>query len=461
MIRLRLSFAALAAGFALAAQGAPTPLEIKVDAAAVAVLQATGVPSASIAVIRDDHIALVRAYGHARLDTEMGATPAMRYAIGSVSKEFLAATVMLLVEQHKMSLDDPVAKYFPKLTEAAHVRVRDLLGHTSGYRDFWPQDYVPEVMLQPIATDALIRDWATLPLDFPPGTQFQYSNTGYSIAGAIVEKITGAPLMTTMRERIFEPLGMHSVLDVNLGKLGPQDPTGYMRYALGPLRAAPKEGPGWLFAAGGLAMTAEDLARWDLALLDGKLLSPASLAAMSTTRVLANGASADYGLGLFVSMVSGRRVIEHDGEVSGFVSQNTMYPDDKAAIVVLTNQDASAAAAQIRERISKLLFLSDSPDAARQLARAQKIFTDLQQGKLDRALFTPNGNAYWNDQALSDAQLGLAPLGTPQSFEQTIEHDRGGMRMRRFEIKFAHRKLVLVARELPDGRFEQYQLRPE
>lgn len=452
---------ALAAGFSLATQAAISPFESAVDAAAAEVLLSTGVPSASVAIIRDDHVVLVRAYGHAHLDPEVAASPAMRYAIGSVSKEFLAATIMLLAEQGKMSLDDPVAKYFPNLTDAARVRIRDLLTHTSGYRDFWPQDYVPVTMLQPITTDKLIRDWATLPLDFAPGTEYQYSNTGYVIAGAIVEKVAGQPVMDVMRKRIFEPLQMHSVLDVNLGHLEPEDATGYLRYTLGPPRRAPKEGAGWLFAAGGLAMTAEDLARWDLALLDGTLLAPASFRAMSATRLLTNGTSADYGLGLDVYMASGRRVLEHSGEVSGFVSQNTLYPDQKAAVIVLTNQDASSAAQQLSERIRDLLFLADSPQSTRQLERARKIFTDLQHGTLERTLLTDNGNAYFNAQALLDAKASLAPLGAPTSFQETLEHERGGMKMRRFEIKLAKRTLILVARELPDGRFEQYQLRPE
>jgi len=451
----------LSAALAAIAQAAPASFENGVDAAAAQVLETTGVPSASVAVIRDGRTVLVRAYGHARLQPEEAANPVMRYSVGSVSKEFLAATIMLLVEQGKLSLDDKVAKYFPRLTDASRVTIRDLLNHTSGYRDYWPQDYVPATMLQPITTEKLIQDWATLPLDFEPGSQYQYSNTGYVIAGAIVEKVTGQPVMDAERQRIFEPLGMHSVVDVNLGRLGPEDATGYMRYTLGPPRLAPKEGAGWLFAAGGLAMTAADLARWDVALLTGKLLKPASFAAMSTTRVLSNGVSSDYGLGLSVYMASGRRVLQHDGEVSGFVSENTLFPDQNAAIVVLTNQDASNAAHQLSERIRDLLFLTDSPESTRQLARARKVFTDLQNGTLDRTLFTPNGNAYFTDQALLDAKVSLGPLGTPASFEQTLEHDRGGMRLRRFEIKFANRTLIVVARELADGRFEQYQLRPE
>ena len=128
---------------------------------------------------------------------------------------------------------------------------------------------------------------------------------------------------------------------------------------------------------------------------------------------------------------------------------------------MLTNQDASSAAQQLSGRIRDLLFLVSSPQGARQLARARKIFTDLQQGAIDRTLFTANGNTYFNAQALLDAKASLGPLGIPKSFEQTVEYDRGGMRLRRFEIKLAKRTLIVIARELPDGHFEQYQLRPE
>jgi len=461
MIARTVTALAIASGLAVATPAAAGSFEAGVDAAAAQVLKSTGVPSASVAVIRDDHVVLLKAYGNAHLAPAVAATPAMRYSIGSVSKEFLAATIMLLIEQGKLTLDDPVAKYLPTLTDAGQVRIRDLLNHTAGYRDYWPQDYVPPSMLRPISKEKLLQDWATQPLDFAPGTQYQYSNTGYAVAGAIVEKITGQPLMELMHQRIFDPLGMKSVRDINLGRLDPTDAWGYLRYTLGPPRLAPKEGAGWLFAAGELAMTAEDLARWDLALLDGKLLAPASFNAMSTTRVLVNGTSTNYGLGLDVHMESGRRVLGHSGEVSGFVSQNTLYPDQKAAIIVLTNQDASSAAQQLNTRIRDLLFLVQSPESARQLERARKIFADLQQGTLDRSLFTANGNDYFNAQALLDAKQSLAPLGAPKGFEQTVEYDRGGMRLRRFEIKFPKRTLVVIARELPDGRFEQYQLLPE
>ena len=221
-----------------------------------------------MAVVQDGKIAYVQAYGSARLDPQTTATAAMRYSIGSISKQFTAAAMLMLAEEGKLSLDDPVSKYVPGLTEGDQVTIRELLSHTSGYQDFWPQDYVPPLMLKPITADQIMDMWARKPLDFQPGTKWQYSNTNYVIAGAIVEKVSGMPLLEFLSQRVFTPLGMKSVADTDANKLPPTDPSGYFRYALGPLHPAPKEGRGWMFAAGELAMTAEDLAKWDISIID-------------------------------------------------------------------------------------------------------------------------------------------------------------------------------------------------
>src|SRR5712691_6425824 len=181
----------------------------------------------------------------------------------------------MLAEEGKLSLDDPVSRFVPDLTRAGEVRIRQLLSHTSGYQDFWPQDYVPPFMKREVTAAEILDRWARKPLDFDPGTQYQYSNTGYVIAGVIIEKASGQPLLPFLKARIFEPLHMDRVIDVDSGPLRETDPTGYLRYALGPPRVAPKEGKGWLFAAGELAMTAEDLAKWNIAMLERRLLKPA------------------------------------------------------------------------------------------------------------------------------------------------------------------------------------------
>ena len=188
----------------------------------------------------------------------------------------------------------------PNLTRGNEVTIRELLSHTSGYQDFWPQDYVPPFMLQPITADKILDLWARKPLDFDPGSEWQYSNTNFVIAGLIVEKASGEPLLQFLSEHIFAPLGMKSVINIDQERLTDTDATGYLRYAIGPLRTAPKEGKGWLFAAGELAMPAEDLAKWDISLINQTVLKPASYAAMERETLLSNGLGTRYGLGVDV-----------------------------------------------------------------------------------------------------------------------------------------------------------------
>jgi CubicO group peptidase (beta-lactamase class C family) len=431
-------------------------LEGRIDRIAQEALAQTGVPSASVAVVKDGQIAYVHAYGTARLEPATPARPEMRYSIGSISKQFTAAAVLMLAEQHKLSLDDTVSKYVPHLTRGGQVTIRQLLSHTSGYQDYWPQDYVPPFMTQPVTAEKIMDLWARKPLDFDPGTKWQYSNTNYVIAGVIVEKVSGQRLLDFLQERIFSPLGMQGVDNIDLHQLPQTDATGYMRYALGPLRVAPKEGPGWLFAAGELAMPASELAKWDISIFSRRLLRPESYKEMETEVKLKDGGGTGYGLGLQVGAVGGHRVLRHGGEVSGFTAQNVVFPDDNLAIVVLTNQDAAAASGLIARRVGDLLVAPQNPAAAAKLQQARAIFSGLQQGKIDRSQLTDNANAYFTAQALQDFAASLGPLGDPQGFVQTGERNRGGMTFRAYRASFTRQVLSITIFEMPDGKLEQY-----
>jgi D-alanyl-D-alanine carboxypeptidase len=438
----------------------PLPADVteKIDKLVTDTLSKTGVPSASIAIVKDGQIAYVKAYGDARVNPKTAATAAMRYSIGSISKQFTAAAILILEEQGKLSLDDKVAKYIPNLTRANEVTIRQLLSHTSGYQDYWPQDYVMKPMLEPTTARKIMDGWARKPLDFAPGTKWQYSNTNYVIAGVIIEKVSGMPLLRFLQTKVFKPLGMTSVTDIDQDRLGDIDPAGYMRYALGPLRVAPKEGKGWLFAAGELAMPAQDLARWDISIIDRKLLKPASYRALGTDVHLKNGLATQYGLGVSVNSQAGRRALSHGGEVSGFTAQNIVFPDDRAAIVVLVNQDAAGAAGPIASGIAPIVFATNDPATPAKLEQAKKIFEGLQHGKIDRSLFTDNANAYFSEQALADFASGLGPLGAPQSFTQTNQSLRGGMIGRSYSIRFPQRTIRAWTYEMPDGKLEQFQI---
>jgi D-alanyl-D-alanine carboxypeptidase len=439
----------------------PAAIRAAMDEGVASVLARTGAPGASIAVVREGAVAYERAYGTADLARKTPATPAMRYSIGSISKQFLAAAVLLLAEEGKLSLDDKVVRWFPDLTRASEISIRHLLSMTSGYQDYWPQDYVMPMMLEPVTPAGIMAAWAKKPLDFEPGTRYQYSNTNYVIAGRIVEEAGGMPLFEFFRQRIFTPLGMTAAFDIDGAPLPAQDASRYHRYALGPARPAPKEAATWLFGAGQLAMTARDLALWDAAMIEQKLLRPASWRDLQREVQLANGTGTQYGLGVGVSMPEGRRRVSHGGEVSGFTAQNHVYPDQRAAVVVLVNLDATDAAAQIATAVANALFAADDPATASTLARVKATFAGLQKGRIDRALFTPNANFYFSDQALADFASSLGPLGAPQEITQVGRGERGGMTLRRYRVKYASRTLRITTFILPDGRFEQFTVAAE
>ena len=449
--------AALAAA-PLAAQQLSDAERARVDSSAQAVLDATGAPSASIAVVRGGRIVYEQAYGQARLDPAIGARPDMRYAIGSVSKQFTAAAALMLAEERRLSLDDRVAKWFPSLTRADEVTLRQLLSMTSGYQDYWPQDYVFPDMRRPATAREIMDRWAGKPLDFDPGTRWQYSNTNYVIAARIVERVSGMSLMEFLRRRIFGPLGMTSVADFDAGPLGPSDAGPYLRNGLGPLRLAPKEARGWLFGAGELAMTAHDLALWDVSVLHHTLLRPESYRTQQTEVLLANGTATGYGLGVSVGENGGRRRISHGGAVSGYTTSNTVYPDDDVAIVVFTDIYPGAAGApdQIAGRIANVVLPPTDSGAAEAREQARRIYLGLMRGTIDRTLLTADANDYFSPEALADCQASLGPLGEPTAFVARAQSLRGGMTIRSYLVRAGGVLMGLTVMTMPDGKIEEY-----
>jgi D-alanyl-D-alanine carboxypeptidase len=431
----------------------------RIDRAVAQILADTGVPSASLSVVQQGRVVYSHAYGKARLEPPTEASTETRYEIGSISKQFTAAAMLLLQEDGKVNLDDPVSKYFPDLTRSTEVTLRMVLSHTSGYQDYWPEDYVMPPMLKPVTTGYILDTWAKKPLDFEPGTQWQYSNTNYAIAAAIIEKVSGVPYFNFIQSRILAPLEMHSAIDVDTGEARSADAQGYYRHALGPPRPAPREGKGWMFGAFELAMTPRDLSLWNISLINRTLLKPESYQQMFTSAKLKDGTDSHYGLGVFTTPRNGHAAVSHGGESSGFVSQDIVFPDDHAAISVFTNEDAVNAAAEIAREITPLILGNGSLFQTAE-TEALAIFTNLQRGKIDRTLLTPNCNAYFSRQALDDFATSLTPLGSPLSFHQTSEELRGGMIQRVFLADFGKLRLNINTYVMPDGKYEQYLVVP-
>ncbi len=240
-----------------------------------------------------------------------------------------------------------------------------------------------------------------------------------------------------------------------------------MRNALAPIRPAALEAPGWYFGDGDLAMPVGQLLKWDLTIINQSLLTPSSYKDMETSYILADGKDSHYGLGVDILNFNGHRVIEHSGEVGGFVAENILFPDDHIAIAILTNQEASGAAADISKQIAPLVLPTAAPasaaaaDPATTTAQAfaphlQTIVAGLQNGTIDRSLFTANCNDYFDANALADYQSSLSPLGTITSVTVGRASLRGGMTFSSYRIAFSGGATLIFTVYLePDGKIEQ------
>jgi len=338
------------------------------------------------------------------------------------------------------------------------------MSHTSGYEDYAPQDYTIPAWTTPTTAQAIVHEWATKPLDFEPGTQYQYSNTNFNIVGLIVEKVSGQPFWPFLKSRVLDPVGLVHTIDLDT-QHDQLEPTGYFRYALGPLRPALMEAPGWYFADGGMAMPVADLLAWDISLMDESLLRHSSYAAMETPTKLKNGQESSYGLGLSVNELDGHRLLSHTGEVGGFVAANAVVPDDKFAVAVLTNQEASPAASAIMRAVAAVMRPSGpttgADDTAAAEALARRVLASLQKGTIDRGLFTSNANFYFDQQGLSDFASSLGPLGDIRTLKQTSTSLRGGMRYRGFAVEFGNGTRVNLSTYFTtDGKIEQFLVEP-
>jgi D-alanyl-D-alanine carboxypeptidase len=465
-MRLPLAVALLAASLVAQAQQTPSldpATEAKVDALAKKVLAETGVPSASVGIVKDGAIVYTKAFGLAIVSPPKPAEASMEYPIGSISKQFTATAALILQQDGKLSLDDKVGKYFPELTRSNEVSLRNLMTMTSGYEDFAPQDYQVPAWRKSVDPLTNVRQWATKPLDFDPGTDWQYSNTNYVLLGLIVQKVSGEPLYKFIQERVLAPLRMETVFDAYTDRKRLQV-DGYMSNAMAAPRVLPLEGDGWYFGDGELAMPASGLLTWDLGIINRTLLTPESYKEFETSFTLKNGKDAHYGLGIFIHQKNGRLVFEHSGEVGGYVAENVVYPNDHAAVVVLTNEIASEAASEIAAAIEPLILPEPPPAKPSPAAgivaafapKLQPILTGLQTSQIDRSLFTADTNDYFNKETLADFQSTLGPLGTITSVAPLNSSLRGGMTFGLYKVTFSGGTSILVTVYLePDGKIEQ------
>jgi D-alanyl-D-alanine carboxypeptidase len=361
------SFAAAAVLAALlgSATRAATPgeknLAASIDKAAAAAVAAGESPGLEVAVIKAGQAVLVKSYGSANLEQHVAVTNDSVFRIGSVTKQFTAVALLLLAEEGKLSLQDKLSKYYPNFPRAADITLDEMLHHTSGIFNYTSApNFAVDGMIHR-GTDEMVEFIGKLPKtqDFEPGTNWSYSNSAYFILGGVVEKAAGAPLAEVFKTRFFTPLGMtHSALDDETeivdGRARGYSGDGPRKFTNAPFISMSIPG-----GAGSIRSTAGDLVKWNAALYGGKILKPASLAAMLTPGKLSNGensgaamakmmaaagapaaaasAKREYGYALFLTEEDGHRKIDHGGGIYGFSASLSEFPDDKTTVVVLSN----------------------------------------------------------------------------------------------------------------------------
>lgn len=295
------------------------------------------VPGASLLVLRDGAAAVRRGYGRSDLERNVEAGPATAYRLASVSKQFTAAAILLLAQDGKLAIDDPVRKWLPSLPrEAEAITLRHLLTHTSGLIDY------EDLMAEPY--DGQIRDAGVLALlerehrlYFPPGSAYRYSNSGYALLALVVERASGMAYPVFLRERIFRPLNMHDTLAyVEGGPAVPHRAFGYSE-ADGRWQRTDQSSTSAVLGDGGIYSTIDDLARWDAALYDDRLLSDASraLAFGPQVEVTGEGYQAQYGFGWRIT----GDTLWHSGETIGFRNVIVRWPKQHLTVVLLSNRN--------------------------------------------------------------------------------------------------------------------------
>jgi D-alanyl-D-alanine carboxypeptidase len=314
------------------------------------------IPGLSVAVIRDAKTILIRNYGLANVELSAPVTSESVFKLASVTKPFTAAAIMMLVEGGKIKLDEPIARYLSDLPPNWRaVTVRQALSHTSGIPDYlraprwsWPSSW--RLSLTP---KEVIQLASEVPLDFAPGTQIRYSNTGYYVLGLLIERVTGKPYAQFLSERIFQPLQMTSTRRDSVTEIVPHRASGYtFDHAL---ENAEFTSETWAYSEGGLISTIQDLAKWAAAISTDKVVRRSSLMQMWTPSRLNNGRLAVigdngagkpnyYGLGWYISEHRGHRVALHPGDKPGFSSTITHFEDDRLTIILLCDTSSNAPA---------------------------------------------------------------------------------------------------------------------
>jgi CubicO group peptidase (beta-lactamase class C family) len=329
-----LALAPLPAALAATATQASQPsLEARIDAQ-IAPHFAAGGPGLAVIVTQDGKTVFRKSYGRADVATGTAMRADAPARIGSITKQFTAVAILMLADEGKLAVSDEITRFLPDYpTHGARITIEHLLTHTSGIPSYTGKPAFQDMMGKDVTVAQGIAFFKDDPLEFVPGSRFSYDNSGYFLLGAIIEKVSGRPYARFLEERIFKPLGMTH--------------TGYESARFQPVTGYDGQGkPGgpismtWPYAAGALVSTVDDLARWQAALADGKLLRPATLRQAWSTHTLNDGTRNPYGYGWFVGRLHGADIVLHGGNIDGFTADAIWLPQERVYVAMLANREA-------------------------------------------------------------------------------------------------------------------------
>lgn len=335
----------------------------RVDSLVKAYMAESHAPGVSVAVIRSRDTIVFAGFGLADIDAHRPATAATIYEIGSNTKQFTAAAIMRLADQHKLSIDDELSKYLPQIPlHGNRVTIHELLTHTSGIRSYtevkawrshWAEDLTPDSIMGFVAKDTF---------DFAPGTRYKYDNSGYILLGMVIEKVSGQPYAKYLESQFFNPLGLTHTSYCPSHTTDPEFAAGYSKKDDGvmPHEYLSLTQP---YAAGSLCSTVGDFVEWQRDLAAGKVVSPESFTLMSTDASLINGQQIHYGFGLVPGETLGHKNFSHSGGIPGFTTMAYYFPADTLNVVVFSNYDG-ASPAFVAGNIARMAY-GGAPEAPR------------------------------------------------------------------------------------------------
>lgn len=431
----------------------------KVDALVQSELQRQHIPGAAVGVYRDGKLTKAQGYGLANVEWEAAVTPDTIFQSGSVGKQFAATAVMMLVEEGKVGLDDPIKKYFPDAPETWNdIKVHNLLSHTSGLGEYETGARTkvggPFYIRMDYTEDQLYKRITEMPMDFKPGEDWSYRNTNYVLLGILIHKVTGKFYGDVLQERIFRPLGMSRTRIISEADIIPRRSAGY-QLVKGELKNQDWVSPSLNSTAdGALYFTVEDLQKWDAALYTEKLLKKASLDRMWTVEKLNNGQpnKAHYGFAWEINSVNGHRVIEHGGAWQGFTTYIARYVDDRLTVVALTNLDSghsnpkkiTSGVAAIYNPALKPVEEKPIEDKEPQVAQMVKeLVREIANGKAKPEQFTEEAQKRLFPDEMQELGPVLKEFGELRGLELMERTEEGERRNYRYRATFPNLTLMI------------------